>query len=295
MCNFSVALIRPSLFITVAIHKHNVVRHIGLYLIPHDLNQPWDEASHSRLWIIVVYRAVCVYKKYCIVCTTNKNENSFPPPVGFELSTEDGWWDSYFSFFMFVVVFVKAKAKIDELRQSEKWELSGYDPISTANIELCNMIQHGFQFSSTCFSFFLSEKNIQINFKWLNGSSSTRLTCSRVSFLSSLLSSSSSAPSCCCVCTLRLRDMLDWVARARLVVRGNIANFQFSLFRRSTHYLSFRTIFLFIQAASRAPDMSGLDFHWFARYVLFLSFTTVRDEKPNNWKLVEFSMSSCVS
>lgn len=155
MCNFSVALIRPSLFYRCCYTQAQCCT--THWLISHDLNQPWDEASHSRLWIIVVYRAVCVYKKYCIVCTTNKNENSFPPPVGFELSTEDGWWDSYFSFFMFVV-FVKAKAKIDELRQSEKWELSGYDPISTANIELCNMIQHGFQFSSTCFSFFLSEK-----------------------------------------------------------------------------------------------------------------------------------------
>lgn len=87
-----------------------------------------------------------------------------------------------------------------------------------------------FSFLQLVFHSFLAKKSIQINFKWLNGLSSTRLTCSRVSFLSSLLSSSSSAPSCCCVCTLRLRDMLDWVARARLVVRGNIANFQFSLF-----------------------------------------------------------------
>lgn len=54
--------------------------------------------------------------------------------------------------------------------------------------------------------------------------------------------------------------------------------FSFHFFRRSTHYLSFRTIFLFIQAASRAPDMSGLDFHWFARYVLFLFYNRARWE-----------------
>lgn len=94
---------------------------------------------------------------------------------------------------------------------------------------------------------------------------------------------------CCCVCTLRLRDMLDWAARARLVVRGNIANLQFSLFFVALHtiYL-FRTLlfFYFIQTASRAPNLSGLDFHWFLRAtccfsLIFLQPCEMRNRTTN--------------